>query len=109
MAETIVNENSDTFHTVGFVSSTGGAETPASVTYTLYDAYDGTVLVSTSVSGPSTSVLITIPGATNAIRHALRYERRMLTVTSIDGLGHRQVQQFSYLVKNLGFVQSTST
>lgn len=109
MAETVVNENSASFHTVNFADVNSSGESPASARYDLHDGYDGSTIAGSSIASPSSSVTINISHIYNAIRHGLRYERRVLTVQSNDGSGWRQVDQQTYLVKNLYMVESTST
>lgn len=108
MTDPVVNENSACWVTVAFTDRAGTAAAPTTITYTVHDGIDGTSLLSTSIAAAA-SVEIRIAGTRNAIRHGRRYEPRLLTVTSVDGSGNRQIDEFRWLVQNLGMVQSTST
>lgn len=105
MAETIVNELATFWITAKFFDKNSSGATPVAISWKVYDALDG-IKLSSGTETPSTSVEVQVDAANNAIRHNKAYERRRLNVLATFTTG-QQPGEKSWLVKNLGFTQST--
>ena len=77
-----VNEGSTSYHTVTFYDVDGNLITPDSITYTLLDASENTLVDWTSVV-PGSSVEIQITGANNTISSTTG-KKRKLTVKGVN-------------------------
>lgn len=102
------NELSQVIVTVTPKDTSGNAYTPSNARYRVDDCKSEDNLVSwTTISTPSTSMEITIPGSVNTIKDdRCKAETKVLTVNTDQDLDTQHYDQYEYRVKNLAFVDS---
>ena len=102
----IINELSQATITAFPKDTLNQPYTPINARYRVDDCRSETEMVPwTAIAVPSTSMQIIIPGPLNTIvcdRH--QQERKVLTVTTDDGLDTEHNEQYIYSVRNLAFV-----
>ena len=105
----IHNELSQVVVTVKPLDTNNQPYTPTTARYRVDDCRSERVLVGwTTITTPSTSMQIVIPGSANAIIEDRRNpEPKVLTVNTDKGLATEHNEEYEYLVKNLKFAQVT--
>lgn len=106
MAIDIWNEGSDVLVTATFTDEDGNAVTPDTARYRVDDLKSGTsIAAAASITGLSTSNVLTIPASQNAILDdGNMFETRIVTVDFVYGLPAKHgTGEYRYQLRNLGF------
>lgn len=103
----IHNELSEVTVTVNPFDTNGDAYTPTTARYRVDDCLTERQLVAwTTISVPSSSMQISIPGSVNAIIGSRRNpEPKILTVNTDNGLSTQHYSEYTYRIKDLKFAE----
>lgn len=99
-----VPERSTAWLTVSFFNRAGAPETPAGVTYEIWDvASDTMVLTETSLT-PNTQIEIVLASNDNRIINSdnFREARKVIVVATYSG-SQKHVQDFVYHIRNIAY------
>lgn len=101
-----VNERSTAYLTVTPKDKAGVAQAPTSLTWRIDDVFTGQeILDDTAVSGPGSTVELTLKPEYNRILTATNLaERRRVTVTAVYGVDDQVCSEYVYEVVNLAAV-----
>ena len=102
------NELSEVSVTARPLDADNNAYAPVTARYRVDDCRTGKELVDwTTISVPSTAMVITIPGSANAIIDERRRtpEKKIVTLNTDNGLSTQHFAEYTYGVKDLKFAQ----
>jgi len=100
-----VNELSRAVITVRPIDRNGAVFIPGTARYRLDDFKSREAIVAWTSLTPSVEMTITIPAASNTIKNSSNArEKKVLTVETDEDTTSAHVEEYSYWVKNLGFV-----
>lgn len=100
------NELSQVVVTASPKDTSGNPYTPTSARYKVTDCKTENEMVAWTSLTPSSSMEITIPGSVNIIESDRnKWETKVVTVNTDNGLTTQHYAEYEYKVKNLKFVE----
>lgn len=97
-----INEQTSAYYTVSFYDKDGALEAPTSVTYSVHDQTDGTVIRTATALTPDSVILVHLDSTDTAMQDETRdYEIHVLTVIGSYGSNDKVTVAIPFQVDNL--------